>query len=122
MRASFVVTALLATAACVPEEGPSMRPGEDCLGCHDGGEARAWTVAGTWGRGAAVTVTDAAGKSLTLYGNAVGNFYTAESLTFPLKQVSVDGGAMQYALDRYSYGGCNRCHGGGGDGGGGGGG
>jgi hypothetical protein len=111
--------ALVLLAACVPGEGPMMSPFEDCLGCHEGGgEARAWTVAGTWRRGARVTVTDANGKSFTLKGNDAGNFYTAESLAFPL-QVSVDGKPMQYwdpnppatvAEVRYGFGGCNLCH------------
>lgn len=43
-----------------------MAPGEDCLSCHDGGAARRWTAAGTFpGRGRAVTLTDAKGKSFT---------------------------------------------------------
>jgi hypothetical protein len=91
-----------------------MKPGSDCLGCHNGDEARTWTAAGTWSKGAAVTITDSAGKSFTLHGNAVGNFYTAESLTFPLT-VSVDGQAMPGTV---TYGGCNRCHGSDGGGGG----
>ena len=94
-----------------------MKPGTDCLECHGGGDARTWTVAGTWTRGAGVTIADAAGKSFTLRGNAAGNFYTAESLTFPLT-VSVDGQTMPNPV---TWGGCNRCHGsGGGDAGGGG--
>ncbi len=99
-----------------------MKAGQDCLECHGGGEARTWTVAGTWSRGASVTITDATGWSLTLRGNAVGNFYTAESLTFPLQSVVVDGASMpaNAAPDAFRYGGCNRCHGGGGEGGGGG--
>jgi hypothetical protein len=108
--AAAVVAALLALTACVPEEGPSMNPGEDCLGCHSGDEARTWTVAGTFSRGAAVDVLDAAGKSFTLRGNAVGNFYSAESVRFPLT-VRVDGAQMTTPA---AYGGCNRCHGNGG--------
>ena len=96
-----------------------MKAGQDCLECHGGGggeeEARAWTAAGTWSRGAHVSITDSAGKSFTIRGNDVGNFYTAESLRFPLT-VSVDGTPMPGTV---TYGGCNRCHGGGGGGGGG---
>lgn len=111
--------ALVLLAACVPSEGPMMTPFQDCLGCHEGGgEARAWTVAGTWARGAKVTISDASGKTFTLEGNDAGNFYTAESLAFPI-HVSVDGKPMQYwdpvALAtsvevRYGFGGCNLCH------------
>jgi hypothetical protein len=51
-------------------------------------------------------IADSAGKSVTLTTNSVGNFYTAEPLTFPLHP-SVDGVAMPAAA---SYGGCNSCH------------
>lgn len=114
MRARAVAAALVALAACVPEEGPLMKPGEDCLECHGGGdEARTWTAAGTWGgQGSHVTITDSNGKSFTLRTNQVGNFYTAERLAFPLR-VSVDGSEMP---DPVTYGGCNACHGEGGGG------
>lgn len=111
MRAALAVL-LVVGAACAPESGPLMAPGEDCLGCHDGGAATRWTVAGTFpGRGRRVWITDASGKSLSLHTNKVGNFYTAEPLTFPLR-VGVDGAAMP---DPVTYGGCNRCHGAGRD-------
>jgi hypothetical protein len=106
------VSLLLLAACAAPEEGPLMAPGQDCLRCHDGAEARAWTVAGTWARGSQVTITDVRGKSFTLRGNQVGNFYSAEPVMFPLT-VSVDGKTMP---DPVTYGGCNRCHGGGGAG------
>ena len=104
----------LIVAACVPSQGPSMRPFEDCLGCHDGGRARRWTVAGTWAKGVHVTVLDANGRSVTMRGNEVGNFYTAEPLAFPLT-VWVDGRLMTSTTDHVSpqpitYGGCNVCH------------
>ncbi len=114
MRAPATIALVLAMA-CIPEEGPLMEPGSDCLECHDGGEARRWTAAGTWGgQGNAVSIQDAGGKSFTLRTNQAGNFYTAESLSFPLR-VSVNGRAMPSAV---SDGSCNRCHGEGGRGGG----
>jgi hypothetical protein len=104
---------LLAGAACSQENGPLMAPGQDCIGCHDGGEAKRWTAAGTWTRGAHVSVTDANGKNVPMRGNDVGNFYTAESLTPPLT-VSVDGVEMvTTSLEsggKVMYGGCNLCH------------
>ncbi len=106
---------VLAASACVPSHGPSMTPFEDCLGCHSaGGHAKAWTVAGTWRKGAHVSVTDANGKTVAMRGNDVGNFYTREPLAFPVT-VSVDGMVMPDILDRTSparlkYGGCNACH------------
>ncbi len=102
--------ALLLAAACVPSQGPLMEPGQDCLKCHDGGGARRWTVAGTWPpRGTQVTITDSAGKSFTLRTNEAGNFYSAESIQFPLT-VSVGGTPMSAPVP---YGGCNHCHAGG---------
>jgi hypothetical protein len=109
--------ALAGLAACSMEEGPMMSPGDDCLDCHSGGEARAWTVAGTMGhQGSVVSITDANGWSFTLRSNKVGNFYTAEGVRFPLR-VSVDGATMTGPV---TDGSCNRCHGNGpGSGGGG---
>lgn len=94
MRRLAAVAALLA-AACIPEEGPMMEPGSDCLGCHGGGrgedDAVAWTVAGTMeGQGRSVYVQDSAGKSFTVRTNQAGNFYTREPVSFPIS-VSVDG-------------------------------
>jgi hypothetical protein len=92
-----------------------MAPGQDCLECHSGGEARRWTAAGTWARGAQVSVTDANGKTVPMRGNKVGNFYTAEALTPPLT-VSVDGATMDTGVTVLKggrgllYGGCNACH------------
>lgn len=106
-----LATAALVVAGCTPDEGPSMAPFQDCLPCHGGtggkGESGpTWTAAGTWARGARVELVDANGKSVSLTGNEVGNFYTAESLAFPLR-VSVDGTAMPRPI---TYGGCNLCH------------
>ena len=109
MRAALA-TAMLLVAGCVPDHGPLMRPGSDCLGCHDGDTAKRWTAAGTWaGQGNRVDIQDASGKSFTLTTNQVGNFYTAEALAFPL-QVSVNGAAMPGGLTVDQGGSCNRCH------------
>ena len=118
--------AALLTAACIPEPGPMMSPGEPCLDCHGGGggeeDAVAWTVAGTWsGQGLHVDIQDSAGKSFTIRTNQAGNFYTREPLQFPIR-VAVEGQQMnQPTLLSPPLNDCNRCHGGGGDGGGGGG-
>jgi len=121
-RTALAVSLLLGAAACIPEEGPLMEPGSDCMECHDGGEARRWTVAGTWpgGQGRRVAVRDSAGKGLTIRTNRAGNFYTAEPLAFPLTFVAVDGGEMprlpttQQGFTQGSCGRANGCHGGGG--------
>lgn len=118
MRSVGAAVAVVLAAGCAPSKGPLMAPGQDCLACHTGGHARRWTVAGTWTRGARITVVDANGRSLTMTGNQVGNFYTAESLAFPLQSVTVDGTPMpanaSSCANAFDYGGCNRCHAGGG--------
>jgi YD repeat-containing protein len=124
IRASALAALLLATTACIPEEGPMMEPGSNCLECHGGGGGEEsgprWTLAGTWDRqGNRIAVRDAAGKAFTLTANRAGNFWTAEPLAFPL-QVSVDGQPMPGGVTS-AQGSCNRCHqragatGGGGD-------
>jgi hypothetical protein len=119
LAACALGAALLGTAACIPEEGPMMEPGSDCMECHDGGEARRWTAAGTWGgQGNQVVLRDAGGQVLTLRTNRAGNFWTAESLRFPIT-VAVNGQVMpgppQGAnLAAARDGSCNRCHGSGG--------
>lgn len=111
MRAALAAALLTAGAACVPADGPLMAAGQDCLACHDGGEAPRWSAAGTWlGEGHHVTLRDASGRTLTLRTNQAGNWYTAERLDFPLR-ASVDGLEMPKDV---TYGGCNRCHGRGG--------
>lgn len=115
VRPALALASLLGAACSAPAYGPLMAAGEDCLACHDGATARRWTAAGTWAPGAHVTITDAAGRSISLRGNQVGNFYTAEALAFPIT-LAVDGHRMPAPA---TYGGCNRCHGPGGAAGGG---
>jgi hypothetical protein len=123
--------ALALSFACTPENGPLMRPGEDCLFCHggDGGsgngererEAKTWTIAGTvypsssapsgaGVLGALVHVTDAKGFSFTLRTNEAGNFYSAESVAFPLSVTVGQGGAVQPMAEGVAIGACNLCH------------
>ena len=101
-----------------------MRPGENCLGCHDGkhGEAPAFTVAGTVfdsasspaDAGAAnvtVIITDANSAELRLTTNAAGNFYTSKTLALPLKQVALERGAnTAQMISPPPNGGCSGCH------------
>jgi hypothetical protein len=140
-RASWMAVAA-ALLACVPEEGPLMRPGEDCVRCHRGnagalgptaGRAAArgdgeddddgppWTAAGTLYasatgpasgvEGGHVTLTDASGRTIRLRTNQAGNFYTAESLAFPVRATVEVNGATVAMLAPVTYGGCNACHG-----------
>jgi hypothetical protein len=78
-------------------EGPTMRPGENCLaGCHDGSDngpklSLAGTVFGAPDAsvsdglaGAKVIITDSNFVETTLVANEVGNFYTSKTLSPPL--------------------------------------
>jgi hypothetical protein len=113
--------ALLFVAACVPDPGPTMNPGEDCLSCHDGSDALRWTAAGTVYRttdanpddgvsGVSVHIFDAAGRTITLRSNEAGNFYTREHLTFPIGAAIEKDGVRHEMPQTVEYGGCNRCH------------
>ncbi len=102
---------LVAAGACIPGDGPMMRPFEDCMGCHSStGNAKAWSVAGTWRKGVTVSVTDANGKTVEMHANDAGNFYTREPLARPFASVSVDGNPMPATANPGDYGGCNACH------------
>jgi len=110
-RACMLAALLLSTTACIPEEGPMMEPGSNCLECHGGGEAPRWTVAGTLGgQGIAVPIRDAAGKSFTLHTNQAGNFWTAEPLAFPIRVLVAEMPSPVTAQQAN----CNTCHGSGG--------
>jgi hypothetical protein len=102
-----------------------MNPGSDCLGCHQGGDARRWTAAGTIYEegtadapgaaveGATVRLTDLNGRSLALRTNRAGNFYTAEALAFPIRTCVDRRGAsacMEEPIPAAAAS-CNRCHG-----------
>lgn len=123
-----VLAALLALAACAPEDGPSMKPGSDCGECHGGGggadgeDGPPWTVSGTvyasasgtgdGVRGAGIHVADANGKVVTLHSQAVGNFYLADGLAFPLT-VSVERSGVTRTMQakvQPGQGSCNHCH------------
>lgn len=120
MIRALVAGASLALAACVPDESPLMRPGQNCMSCHTG-EQKPWTVAGTvYGaydadenaglEGAEVLVKDAKGRELTLRSNPAGNFFTAEPLAFPI-HVEVQKDGKRFAMGSPPpSGACNSCH------------
>jgi hypothetical protein len=120
------LASLLALAACSsPHEGPLMLPGEDCMNCHGGAAAKAvdapvWTIAGTVYAApdadpsdgvddALVHVSDAAGVTFTLKTNRAGNFYSAESVVFPL-EACVEREGVTRCMQNVVQGGCNGCH------------
>ncbi len=134
MSARALVAAALTAlvlGACTPENGPTMRPGEDCLRCHGGSPygdqgqevrpATAWSLAGTvyatedasadaGVEGADVQVTDASGFAFTLHTNLAGNFYSAESVKFPLQVCVSRHGSVQCMEGPAPNGACNHCH------------
>lgn len=118
-RLALVVA--LAAAGCTSEEGPLMTPGEDCLDCHSGGEAKAWSFAGTvftredaalsdGVQGVTVIVTDAKGKRVTVRSNEAGNFYSAEKLVPPFRTSISRGGQVVEMEGTFPNGSCNVCH------------
>lgn len=134
IRAIPVLAVISSLGACVPDNGPAMRPGEDCLACHSnstslggalpGGErahhaSPAWSVAGTvftsgnstaGYEGAEVQITDANGWSFSLRSNEAGNFYSAESPTFPLHVCINANGTTSCQQSALTSGACNSCH------------
>lgn len=105
------------------EESPQMHPGRDCIGCHtSGNEGPHFTLAGTvyatleepddclGVAGVVVTITDAVDRTVTLTSNHAGNFYTAQTLTMPIRaHLAFDGReAMMQAAQ--STGACASCH------------
>ncbi len=117
--------ALALATACTPSNGPLMKPGSDCLGCHDGNKAKRWSVAGTIYdgtaaapggavQGAKVKIVDATGRSFERRTNEAGNFYTAEHVTFPLTICVDRHGTTSCMEEPVPFGSCNACHGPGG--------
>jgi hypothetical protein len=123
---------LCAAAACVPSDGPLMEPGENCQGCHgdnNGAEplyfgerrrhATAWTIAGTvfeatngavGVEGAEVQIKDANGFAFSLRTNQAGNFYSKETVAFPLSACVAIGGQTVCQVTPVVSGSCNSCH------------
>lgn len=101
-------------------EGSDMLPGSDCLACHDGnGRAPTWSAGGTIftdasglkaAKNVTITITDDAGKVVTMTSNASGNFYTSKSLTFPINVEIEKGGVKKSMATAVDVGGCNSCH------------
>jgi hypothetical protein len=116
--ATLGAVALLLTG-CESEEdascggdGSTMCPGYDCLDCHG-----SFKVAGTvfsaadstaTVSGVTVTIGQATGPDVILTSNSAGNFYTTQTLTFPLT-VTVGAETMMGPITT-GNGGCNTCH------------
>jgi hypothetical protein len=100
------------------ESGPGMRPGEDCLACHNpaGSASAHWfgaagTVfdgAGNPAAGVAVSLTDSRARVVSDVTNWVGSFYFAQELTPPLTVAVVSAAGERTMTD--ATGACNSCH------------
>jgi hypothetical protein len=133
MRCLPLALAGLALAACTPDNGPTMRPGDDCLRCHGGAtpgstteglpvhHATPWSLAGTAYpsldsganagiEGVDIQVTDARGFTFTLHSNLAGNFYSAETVAFPLHVCASRNGLARCMESPSPHGACNYCH------------
>jgi hypothetical protein len=107
------------------EPGPTMRPGDNCLRCHNPlGQAarRPWSAAGTvfptldaerteGVPGVTVSIEDAEGQLVvTLVTNEAGNFYTDAALPDPFF-VSLENEGERIAMPcAPPAGSCNACH------------
>lgn len=105
------------------EGGALMRPGENCLGCHNGTqrEAPRFTAAGTVFTsatasasaglgGATVIITDANQAVTRLTTNAAGNFYTSKAIAAPYTVAIEHAGTRLSMGAAPSSGGCASCH------------
>jgi hypothetical protein len=98
--------------------------GDDGEGGGDDGAAAGYTIAGTVfptahepndcvsNRQTATTVQvfDAAGRVITMTPNTVGNFFTAQAVTFPITAIVSRAGLQRAMTTRQTNGNCNSCH------------
>lgn len=122
LQTFVILLVALSVTGCKRREdaGPTMMPGEDCIGCHLR-EPRApkFSAAGTAyvdhqgtapAVGAEVTITDAKGVQVRLVTNSAGNFFTTEQLFPPVSaRIALDG-VVREMKTRPPHGSCNHCH------------
>ena len=94
-------------------------PGEDCQGpCHNHGFTLAGTIfsgaAATPMIGATITAVDAAGKTIDIVSRTNGNFYTSQSIAFPVTVTASDCPSVAPMITKVTaaMAGCNQagCH------------
>ena len=118
---AMLIATLAACGGAEDGEGGShaqMAPGENCMrsGCHGN-----FTVAGTVFPSAtsaasaglanvSVVITDANSAQTTLVSNAVGNFYTSQSMALPLQSVYVLRNGTRTEMSSSPTGACASCH------------
>lgn len=109
-------------SATAEEEGPLMKPGGECISCHDQGEGPRYALAGTV-MGAtnddvncdgvdavSVVITGSDGQSVTLKSNAAGNFFSRSSVAMPYTAKVVRNGKESAMSSAQTVGDCNTCH------------
>ena len=113
MRGVFLVF-VLGLAAC-DSNGPTMRPGENCNGCH-GNFSAAGTVfpsdqagAGEGINGVTVSLVDSNQKTVTLTSNSAGNFYASQAVAWPA-DITLTLGTRTAVMPKAPNGACATCH------------
>jgi hypothetical protein len=111
-------------AAAGEVTGPAMRPGQDCLRCHEQDSevgAPEWFAAGTifphkdaaadeGVAGVKIILTGADGVVTELTSNPVGNFYTPVPIAKPFRVAIEHEGKRREMPFAPPSGGCNACH------------
>ncbi|MDH5673731.1 MAG: DUF3365 domain-containing protein [Myxococcales bacterium] len=107
--------------------GPTMRPGDNCLSCHQDGfgdeEAPEFTAAGTifaspqsehcdGVEGVKVVLMAADGSELELVTNEAGNFWTDQELMQPTPgpRIEFEGRSIRMMRELPTLAACNACH------------
>jgi hypothetical protein len=96
--------------------------GQACLTCHDGNTADAplWTVAGTLYDsatgtaplpGGTIILTDSVGTTIKLTSGDNGNFFTSQTVVFPVRATASRCPDTQAMAQPQQVGDCNSCHG-----------
>ena len=112
---TLLLLSLVSLVGCGDGNGPTMRPGENCKGCHSG-----FTVAGTvfpsaqaqaseGVEGVTVSIADSTPKTLTLTSNSVGNFYSETAVSWPAT-ITLSLGIRTATMPNAPDGACASCH------------
>lgn len=118
--------------AATPDAGTACKPvvtanltsghhnaGQNCVACHNGASAPLFTLAGTLEQaaggamsGGTITIVDANGVSLDVVSQQNGNFYTAQTLAFPVTLTASACPTTTSMVSKASAGGCatSGCH------------
>jgi hypothetical protein len=110
----------LASTAGLSSPSGHHNAGQECQGCHSGGGAPTFYIAGTLYdtvngttaiAGATIHITDGAGKSVTTISAQNGNFWTTTALTYPIKvSASLCPNTQPMNGSVSGNGACNNCH------------